>query len=136
MMITLFTGCTKEELGDPIPYEIIFEGQTSYAEQAIIPEQYLLIKNETDWDNFIPEIERVDTYLAEDLRNLNFDFIENYLIVIIGKYYNYCCSEINVNGVFKENKNIVVKYSESGPGGFTAISQAYTLLTISKADAD
>lgn len=46
MMITLLAGCTKEDLGAPIPYEIILEGQTSYQDQAIIPGQYLLINNE------------------------------------------------------------------------------------------
>ena len=135
-LITLLTGCTKEDLGNPIAYEVILENHLSYAEQALIPEQYLVFKNETDWNNFIPEIERVNPYRAEHLKGLNFDFNENNLIIIIGKYYNYCCSKISVNGVYKGNDGVLVKYKESGPGELTAVSQAYTLLKISKENAD
>lgn len=135
-LITLLTGCTKEDLGNPIAYEVILENHLSYAEQAIIPEQYLVFKNETDWNNFIPEIEQVNPNQADNLKKLNFDFNENNLLIIIGKYYNTCCSKISVNGVYKGNEDVVVKYKEGGPGELNAVSQAYTLLKISKENAD
>ena len=131
-LITLFTGCSQEDLSDPITYEVILEGHLSYSDRAVIPEQYLFFKNENDWNNFLPQIERVNPFTAENLENLNFDFNENNLIIIIGKYYNTCCSMINVNGVYKRNENIVVKYKESGIGELQAVSQAYILLKISK----
>lgn len=130
------TGCTKEDLGNPIAYEVILENHLSYSEQAIIPEQYLVFKNETDWNNFIPEIELVNPNLDEHFKSLNFDFIENNLVIIIGKYYNTCCSKISVNGVYNGIEDVVVKYKESGPGELNAVSQAYTLLKISKENAE
>ena len=133
--MAFWTGCTKEDLGNPIAYEVILENHLSYAEVEIIPQQYLVFKHESDWNNFIPEIERVNPYQAEHLKSLNFDFYEDDLIIIIGKYYNYCCSKISVNGVYKENEIVVVKYNESRPGMATAVSQALTLLKISKDQA-
>jgi hypothetical protein len=136
LMILLWTGCTKEDLGNSIAYEVILENHLSYAEVEIIPKQYLVFKNESDWNNFIPEIERVNPYHAEHLKSLNFDLNKNNLIIIIKKYYNNCCSKISIYGVYKGNEDAVVKYKESGPGMATAISQAYTLLKISKEEAD
>jgi hypothetical protein len=130
--LTLWTGCSKEDLGNPIAYEMILESHLSYVEEEIIPEQYLVFKNESDWNNFIPEIGQANPYTAENLKTLNFDFNQNNLIIIIGKYYNYCCSKIRINGVYKGNDAIFVKYKESGPGELTAVSQAYTILKISK----
>ena len=132
ILMTLWTGCTKEGPGDPIAYEVILENHLSYSEEEIIPEQHLIFRNGSDWNNFLPEIERANPYQAEHLKNLNFDFNESSLIIIIGEYYHSCCSEITVNGIYKENEDLVVKYKESGPGIATAISQAYTLLKIPK----
>ena len=136
ILLSLATGCSKEDLGDSINYEVILENHLSYEGEDIIPEQYLIFKNESDWNNFLPTIEQVNPSRADQLKNLDFDFNENNLILIIGKYYNYCCSKININGVYKENEGIVVKYKESGPGEATAISQAYTLLKFSKEEAE
>lgn len=134
IFLSISIGCSKEDLGDPINYEVILENHLSYDSEETIPEQTLVFKNESDLNNFLPAIEQVNPYLADNLKNLDFDFSQNDLILIIGKYYTYCCSKININGVYKENKGVVVKYKESGPGGFTAISQAYTVLKISKVD--
>lgn len=136
ILLTLWTGCTKEDPGNPIDYQLILESHLSYAEEEIIPPQYLIFKNELDWNNFIPVIERVDPYRAEYLSSLSIDFNEDISIIIIGKYHNTCCSKISVNGVYKDNGNVVVKYKESAPGELTAVSQAFTLLKISKENAD
>ncbi len=136
ILLSLATGCSKEDLGDPINYEVILENHLSYVDEDIIQEQYLIFKNESDWNNFIPVIEQVNPSRAEQLSNLDFDFNEDNLILIIGKYYNSCCSKINISGVYLQDEGVVVKYKESGPGAATAISQAYTLLKISKEDAE
>ncbi|MCL8009540.1 hypothetical protein M8845_19120 [Gelidibacter japonicus] len=136
ILLSLSIGCSKEDLGDSINYEVILEDHLSYGSEETIPEQTLVFKNESDLNVFLPVIEQVNPNRAENLKNLDFDFSQNDLILVIGKYYTYCCSKITINGVYKENKNVVVKYKESGPGGFTAISQAYTVLKISKMDAE
>lgn len=137
IFLSLSTGCsTEEDFGDPINYEVIIESHLSYGNEETIPEQTLAFKNESDWNNFIPVIEQVNPSRAEKLKNLDFNFNENNLILIIGKYYTYCCSEINIHGVYKESDGVVVKYDESGPGAATAISQAYSLLKISREDAE
>lgn len=137
ILLVLLAGCSKEDRGDPINYEVIFEGHLSYGEEEIIPEKYLVFNTETDWNNFISEIERVNPSQANNFKDIEFDFDDNNLILIIGKYYTYCCSKIDIEGVYKEEGGkVVVKYKESGPGGFTAISQAYMLLKISKEEAD
>ena len=136
ILLSFSIGCSKEDLGKQINYEVILENHLSYESEETIPEQTLVFKNESDWNNFLPVIEQVNPSHADNLKNFGFDFGQNDLILIIGKHYNYCCSKINVNGIYKENEGVVVKYKESGPGGFTALSQAYTLLKISKKDAD
>lgn len=135
-LMTLLTGCTKEDLKDAIPYEVIRENHFSYWEEEKIPEQYLVFESETGWDNFIAEIESIGPSRVENLKNLEFDFNNNNLIIIIGKYYNNCCSTIIVSGIYKNKNEIVVQYKESGAGGATMVSQAYTLLKISKEDVD
>ena len=132
IFLSLSIGCSKEDLGVPINYEVVLENHLSYDSEEIIPEQTLVFNNEIDLNNFLPVIERVNPYRADKLKNLDFDFSQNNLILIIGKHYTYCCSKININGVYKENKGVVVKYKETGPGVATAISQAYTVLKISK----
>lgn len=135
-LMTLGAGCAKEDVSNPISYEVIVESQLSYSDAEKIPKQYLVFENEAAWNDFIPEIERVNPSHGEGLRNLDFDFSNNNLIIIIGKHYNYCCSTISVHGVFKQNEDIVVQFTESGTGGYTALSQAYMLLKISKEEAD
>ena len=107
-LLILGSGCTKEEPNNSILYEVILENYLSYSEEEKIPEQYLVFKNETDWNNFIPEIERVNPSQAEHFKVLDFDFDKNNLIIIIGKYYNYCCSRISVHGIYNKNGIAVV----------------------------
>jgi len=128
----LFINCSKEEIGDRISYEIIHENSLSYSEENKIPKQYKVFKNENEWNIFIPEIERVNPNQAEILKNLNFDFINNNLIIVIGEYYFYCCSEITINGVYNNREKVTVDFDESGPGELTAVSQAYLILKIKK----
>ncbi|MCM4161773.1 hypothetical protein FHG64_18080 [Antarcticibacterium flavum] len=136
IFLSLSISCSKADLGDPINYELILENHLSYDSEETIPEQTLVFKNESDLNNFLPVIEQVNPYRVDNLKNLDFDFSHNDLILIIGKYYAYCCSKININGVYKENNSVVVKYKESGPGEATAVSQAYTVLKISKEDSE
>jgi len=130
--ILLFTGCSKEESTDQIAYEIIDESSLSYDEEDKIPKQFIVFENENDWNDFIPEIERVNPYQAEKLKNLNFDFTSNDLIIVIGKFFNYCCSEIKINKVYKKDGKTMVDFEESGPGMATALSQAYLILEVQK----
>lgn len=91
-----------------------------------------MFESETEWLSFIPEIERVNPHQAENLRNLNFNFTSNNLVIVIGEFFNYCCSEIKINQVYKKGGKIIVDIEESGPGSATALSQAYLILKISK----
>ena len=134
-LMTLLLGCSKEEEpGDSLAYEIILENSLSYYGEEEIPEQYIVFENQEDFNDFIPVIAAVHPEQAEDLRDLDVDFSKNNLIIIIGKYYLYCCSSIRVEGVYKTDEKILVKYEESGPGAATAISQAYVLLKVLKAE--
>ncbi|RKS42498.1 hypothetical protein BC962_3287 [Gillisia mitskevichiae] len=130
--ILLFIGCSKEETTDQIAYEIIDESTLSYDEENKIPKQFLVIENENDWNDFIPEIERVNPNQAEKLKNLNFDFTSNDLIIVIGEFFNYCCSKIKINKVYKKDGKTMVDFEESGPGMATALSQAYLILEVQK----
>lgn len=136
-LMTLLLGCSKEEeLGNSLPYEMILENSLSYSEVEQISEQYVVFENQNDFNDFIPVIGAVHPEQAEDLRDLDVDFNKDNLIIIIGKYYLYCCSIISVEGVYNKNENIVVKYEESGPGEAAAISQAYILLKLSKLQSE
>ncbi|TVZ27909.1 hypothetical protein JM83_2987 [Gillisia sp. Hel_I_86] len=130
--IFLFNGCSKDENPDGISYEIIKKNSLSYSEDPKIEKQFIVFKTENEWLNFIPQIERVNPNQAESLKNLNFDFTNNDLIIVIGEFYNYCCSEISIKRIYEKDNDIVVDFEESGPRGFTALSQAYLILKIQK----
>jgi len=130
--IFLFISCSKEENGNRISYEIIQDSFFSYSEEEKILEQFKVFRNENEWNNFILEIDRINSTQTENLKNLVFDFTNNNLIIVIGEFYNYCCSEITINGVYENSKKITVDFDESGPGELTALSQAYLILKIKK----
>jgi hypothetical protein len=131
-LMFLFINCSKEETRDRISYEIIHENSLSYSEENKIPKQFKVFENENEWNIFIPEIERVNPNQAEILKNLNFDFINNNLIIVIGEYFFYCCSEITIVGVYNNREKVTVDFYESGPGELTAVSQAILVLKIKK----
>ncbi|WP_155827858.1 hypothetical protein [Gillisia sp. JM1] len=131
-LMFLFINCSKEETRDRISYEIIHENSLSYSEENKIPKQFKVFENENEWNIFIPEIERVNPNQAEILKNLNFDFINNNLIIVIGEYFFYCCSEITIVGVYNNREKVSVDFYESGPGELTAVSQAILILKIKK----
>ncbi len=130
--ILILIGCSKEETTDQITYEIIEESTLSYDQEDKISKQFIVFENENDWNDFIPEIERVNSNQAEKLKNLNFDFTSNDLIIVIGEFFNYCCSEIKINKVYKKDGKTMIDFEESGPGMATALSQAYLILEVQK----
>lgn len=131
-LISLFLGCSKEEINDQISYNIIDESSLSYDEEIKIQKQFIAFENENDWNEFIPEIERVNPNQAEKLRNLNFDFINNDLIIVIGEFFNYCCSEIKIDSVYRKDGKTMVDFEESRSGMAAAVSQAYLILAVPK----
>ena len=132
--IFLFINCSKEEVGNEIAYDIILENSLSYSDDNQIPKQFKVFENDDDWNNFIPEIERVNPTRAEALKNLNFDFSNHNLIFVIGEFHNYCCTKIVINRVYKLDNLINVDFEESGPGNVAgaALSQSYLILKIQK----
>ncbi|QYA26136.1 hypothetical protein G3I01_11630 [Gramella sp. MT6] len=137
MMIILFSifllsSCSKDEVREGIPYEIIKDDHLSYSEEEKIQKQFKVFENENQWLDFIPEIERVNPHRAENLKNLNFDFTNNHLIIVIGEFFNYCCSQISINLIYRNGNQIIVDFEESGPRELTALSQAYLLIQIQK----
>lgn len=130
--IFLFISCNKEDIGDKISYEIIYDSYLSYSEESKIPKQFKVFKNENEWNNFILEIERLNPYGAEILKNLNFGFLDNNLIIVIGDYYLTCCSEVTINDIYSNHGKITVNFDESGPGELNAVSQAFLILKVKK----
>lgn len=132
-ILFLSFSCDKDDIEEQISFEIIEEGNMSYSDLDKISKQYLVFKDNIEWIEFIPEIEKIHPSTADKFRDLEFDF-ENYdLAIVIGEFYNYCCSEITIEKVYLENREIKIDFSENGPGGFAALSQAYIILKI-KAD--
>lgn len=132
-MLTLLLGCSKDGMQNAIPYEVIHETHLSYADSEILPNQYDLVTSKSEWNDFLDQIARVSPSRAAVLEDLETDFQNHDLIVIIGKYFNYCCSELIVEGVFQAADHVMVQYKESDPGMAAAVSQALTLLKIPKA---
>ena len=130
--IFLFSSCSKDEIKDEISYEIIQENTLSYSDEEKIERQFIVFESENEWLDFIPQIERVNPYRAENLKNINFDFSNSNLIIVIGEFFNYCCSTINIKSVYKIDERIIVDFEETGPGEATALSQAYLILKTQK----
>jgi hypothetical protein len=130
--LILFKSCSKEEIKDEISYEIIDENSLSYSAEEKIQKQFKVFRSETDWLDFLPQIEEVNPNQAEHLKNINFDFSNNDLIIVIGEFFNNCCSQINIRQVYRDNGRIMVDFEETGPGIATALSQAYLILKIKK----
>ena len=127
----LLIGCSKEDEDNNVSYQIIEEGNLSYTEE-IIPKQFVVFENENDWMEFLPQIEERNPSQAENLENLDFDFNNNSLILIIGEFYNNCCSSIIIKKVYRVENNLKVEFQETGPGLATALSQAFLVLRVSK----
>ena len=132
--IFLFIGCSKEENDNIISYEIILESMLSYSDQNQVLKQFKIFESEDEWNNFIPESERVNPRNAENLRNLDYDFSNHNLIIVIGRFHNYCCTKIHINRVYKKEDKVIVDFEESGPGNVAgaALSQSYLLVKIKK----
>lgn len=133
--IFLFSGCSSDDAEvviDNLSYEIIFESQLSYSRGEKIPKQYKVFTDREDWLDFIPTIEEVNPDRAENLENIDFDFTNANLIIVIGEFYNSCCTKITINQVYKRSDNIIVDFEESEPGVAAALSQTYLLLKTQK----
>ena len=59
----------KKIVGNEIAYDIILKNSLSYSDDNQIPKQFKVFENDDDWNNFIPEIERVNPTRAEALKN-------------------------------------------------------------------
>ncbi len=133
--ISLLNGCSNDDDAiEEISYEIIEERSLSYSDEAQIEKQYIVFESENEWLNFIPIIESVNPYQAEDLKNMDFNFTSEDLIIVIGEFFNSCCTQITINRVYRKNKNVIVDFEESKPGMLGALSQAYVVLKIPKAN--
>ncbi|MCL6217905.1 hypothetical protein [Zunongwangia pacifica] len=134
-LILLFTSCATDDAEvviENLSYDVFFENQLSYSEGEKIPKQYQLFTNREDWLAFIPTIERVNPDRAENLRNIEFDFANNNLIIVIGQFFNSCCTKISISRIYKRNDNLIVEFEESEPGMLAALSQTYLLLKTPK----
>ena len=130
--IFLFCSCSKDEIKDEISYEKIEENTLSYSDEDKIEKQFIVFESENEWLDFIPQIERVNPYRAENFRNIDIDFSNYDLIIVIGEFFNYCCSKINIKSVHRIDNKTIVDFEETGPGEATALSQAYLILKIKK----
>ena len=133
--IFLFSGCSNDDAEvviENLSYEIIFESQLSYSRGEKIPKQYKVFTDREDWLDFIPTIEEVNPDRAENLENIDFDFTNANLIIVIGEFYNSCCTKITINQVYKRSDNIIVDFEESEPGVAAALSQTYLLIKTQK----
>lgn len=131
-ILFLSISCDKDETYEQISFRIIEEGNMSYSDLNKISKQYLIFENNNEWLDFLTEIERVHPSTAEKLKDLDFDFDQYHSGMVIGEFYNYCCSKITIEKVYKENGEVRIDFNESGQGIATALSQAYMILEIEK----
>lgn len=132
LLLSLFTGCTTEVSNDSLSYDIIAEGHLSYPAEEKIPEQIQILNNPTELEAFLEVIENVNPDRAQYLRELEINFSRDKLVIIIGEFFNYCCSSIIVKGIYEEGNEVLVEYTETGPGEAAALSQAYMVITVPK----
>ncbi|HCV82865.1 MAG TPA: hypothetical protein DGQ38_17640 [Zunongwangia profunda] len=133
--MSLFMSCSTDDAEvviEKLSYEVLLESQLSYYEEEKIPKQYQVFTSQEDWLAFIPTIERVNPDRAKTLRNISFDFNKNNLIIVIGEFFNSCCSQITINQIFKRNNKIIINFEESEPGMAGALSQTYLVLKTSR----
>ena len=131
-LFLILNACSKEETKAEIPFEILYEGDFSYTEEERIQKQFRVFKSEEEWLGFLEQIENFNPGRAEILENQNYDFESDNLVIIIGEFYNYCCSKIIIHGLYRKNGEIQVDFDETGPTVLTALSQAFVLLKIDK----
>lgn len=131
-LVLILNACSKEETKTEIPYTVLYEGDFSYSEEEKIQKQFRVFDSEDEWLEFLQQIEIFNPDRAEILENQDYDFESDNLVIIIGEFYNYCCSEIYIHGVYQTNGEIYVEFYETGPTVLTALSQAFMLLKIDK----
>ncbi|MDT0642218.1 hypothetical protein RM553_05165 [Zunongwangia sp. F363] len=136
IITTLLYGCNNDNpvsMEDRIiPYTIIQKGHFSVNEDESINETYLDYENRSGWSVLVDQMERVNFEQSEEFRKLNFDFENKILIIVISETENFCCSEIKINNVYRDEDRIYVKFEVGAPGTEPIRSQSYVLLEVSK----
>ena len=132
LLFILLTGCSTEASRDSLPYQIITEGHLSYSAEEKIPEQTRVFTHPDELEAFLEGIENVNPHRAQYLRELQINFSRDKLVIIIGEFFNYCCSSIIVKGIYEEGNKVLVEYTETDSGEAAALSQAYMVITVPK----
>lgn len=138
ILLFVVTGCSKDEFqGEKVSYTLLHEDHLSYYTQEKLPSQELVVKQEQEWLNIIESIAVFDSSRAEKLEELNINFQEASLIIIMEEFQNDCCNIIEISGIYQKEDNLIVDYGIKGhPGiGFAALSQAIKILKIPKNDS-
>lgn len=136
ILLSGFTACTKDGVkGTALPYEIIQEDYFSYTEGERIPAQNLAIQTQQEWSQFIYELGQQQQTAKEELEQVNTNFLENTLIILIEEYRTDCCNRFRIEGIYERENHIVVNYKLEDPNkltSFAAISQVYLIVQIPK----
>ena len=134
LLLILLASCNnnEEETFNEVSFKTIYKGHMSYSNANPISKQYQVFEKRESWINFIGVIENLHPSTADALKNISFDFDTNNLGIVVGQFYSYCCSEIEILKIYTENNSTKIDFTETEPGMAAALSQAFVIVEISK----
>lgn len=119
-----------------VSYEIIQEGNysSSFEDDDVLEDQYLVFKTEDEWFPFYNgTIRRRNEEQAERFSELNFDFENNNLVMVGSGFDKTCCKTITIDKVYMDQGRIYVTYQiGDSDNSLDVMSQSYILLKVSK----
>ena len=137
ILTMIIFGCEKEDPtgleGKEISYNILEKGTFKVSGDNTINEQYLVFKDQEEWAGFISLMEFKSPEKAEEFKELSFDFNNKTLLIITSEHQNYCCKEIIIKKVYRDQGIIYVDFEVKDSNGTESnFYQSYLLFEVNK----
>ena len=130
-------SCEKEDNngleGKEISFNILEKGTFNVSEDNTINEQYLIFKDQKEWESFLSLMEFKSPEKAEEFKDLSFDFNNKTLLIITSEHDNSCCKEIIIKNVYRDQGIIYVDFDVKDSTGIESnFLQSYILFEVNK----
>lgn len=131
-LLLFATACEKPAPDAQLTYEIVDEGNFSYSEENVFARNFYVFDNPGDWEDFLSDLEKKPPGRSAALQSLTFDFDRYQMGFLVGDLFAYCCSEMRIEKVYRQDGMVRIDYKESVPGTLPAFSQKFIVLQIEK----
>ena len=138
LILSIFIySCEKDNPNDleqkEISYNVLEKGNFKVEDDNTINEQYLVFKNQEEWESFLSLMEFKSPEKGKEFEKIKFNFNEKILIIVTSEYDYTCCKEISINKIYRSEGRIYVTFEVAPSSESQQItSQSYILLEVNK----